>query len=277
MNRLKYFVTLALALSLCLSMAACGGKDDETTPAVDSPTAEIEERLFSDPYMEGVEHEGLNINADTATEDQIQYAMAMLNMTMHNPIEDCVYLYRAWTYAKMTFADGTYYVPISSALPTCGDTDSMYINGYNCVNAYHGRIGVMTQLHVFQLSEERMAELKALPGWEELSESEVHLSLLMSEALADLELDLESEGVQYVHTETSAFAQCVYQTDDGPMATLYDIQIMDRDATGAYLTSITVVTGLTVSDESQTDYMDETDLAVLEEVMGYYNLNSWYE
>lgn len=274
----KRFFSLLLALALCLSLGSCGSKPEETTePAADSATAEMEKLLFSEPFMEGVEHDGLYINADTATEDQVQFAMAMLNMHMHDPIEAYEYLYRAWVYVKMTFADGTYYVPISSALPTGGSIDLLNVNNHHAINATLGRIGVGTQLLAFQLSEERIEELKALPGWEELTESEVHLSLLMSEVMADLNLDLESEGVQYVHGEVSAFAQCVYETDEGPACTLFDIQIMDRDAAGNYLTSVTTVTGITVSDESRTEFMDDTDLAVLNEVMAYYNLNSWYE
>lgn len=281
MKRVKHMIAWMLALVMCLSLAACGGKDAETTAPneTESPTAELEEKIFSDPYMEGVEHTGLAINADTATELQVQYAMAILNTEEHRQFEGYEYLYQTWLYAKMTFADGTYYIPITTSLPTAGDSDELYINGFNAVKAYHGRIGVATQLPVFQLSEEKIAELKQLDGWSELAESEIHLLYLLSDCLDTLGLSIESEGVQYAYGEVSAFAQCSYDTDEGPAATLFDLQIMDRDATGAYLCSITTVTGITTGTEEdgRTEFMDETDLAVLEEVMTYYNLYSWYD
>lgn len=280
MKKMRRILAILLALALCLALAACGGKAEETTePVVNDPMQEIEEMIFSDPKMEGAEHIGLYINADTATEDQVVYAMAYLNVMAHTPIEGYEYLYKSWVYAKMTFADGTYYVPLTTSLPTAGDVDTIYMNGYDSISAYCGRIGVATQITVFQLTQEELGELKALDGWEELADSEVHLLRLLSEYLDQMDLSFESEGVQVAYGEVSAFAQCVYDTEDGPAATLMDLQIMDRDAAGNYLICATIVTGMTVGTEEdgRTDFMDETDWAVFEEVKKYYNLDSWYD
>lgn len=280
MRKTKRILTFLLALVLCMSLTACGGREEETTaPAADDPMLAIEETIFSDPKMDGVEHIGLYINADTASEEQVAYAMAYLNVLAHTPIEGYEYLYKSWVYAKMTFADGTYYVPVTTSLPTAGDMDSIYVNGYDSINAYCGRIGVTTQMTVFQLTEEELGELKALDGWQELAESEVHLLRLLSEYLDQLNLSFESEGVQIAHSEVSAFAECVFDTEEGPAATMMDLQIMDRDAAGNYLVSATIVTGMTVGTEEdgRTDFMDETDWAVFGEIRNYYNLDSWYD
>lgn len=279
MGKMKKCLALLLALALCLSLCACGGEDaQETTqqPAQNNSesasagiTDEVIEAMFTLDAMSGVEHDGLYIKADTATDKQMQYASVLLTDSAHAPAEGFDALYVTGIYYKMVQEDGSeWYHPMLVCLPTGGSLDAINVNSYFSVTCTSGRLGYGTEMTVFRLTDAEKESLEAY--YPDMTESQFHLLTHMNEYLDYLGMPIGSEGVRVSYGEDNgAFAECTYELDGRTVTLLIEMGVVGVDAAGQYAISTLVVTGIN-------DEMTEEEQDVLDQFMTFYSLYNWY-
>ena len=256
MKFMKRVLPMLLALTLCLSLCACGGNQT------------AEDQLFAEKYMKGVKHDGLRIQADTATEMQVTYAAAFLTgIEASQPHEECEHLRYLTLYYKINLDNGAWYYPVNAMLP-CESAEDLYMNNYYSSSANYGSIQYGLESHTFALTEEELAAYRATPGWEKLSDKQIHLAAVVDSYVTTLNLDLNSDQVIADYNDAFVFAQV---TLDNGRTVLIQTNELNQGVDGEFCVAATLVS------IENLDNLSDADSAVLDEFMQYYNLYQWFD
>lgn len=277
---MKRVITLALAVALCLSLSACGLFQKEPSP--EAPTKEqtsddaLVEWIFSDQAMQGVEHEGYYIKADTATEDQVLLAAGMQTYIMSAaPVEGYQHTYPALLYFSISDENGDWYCPASAYFPCKNPGEDIHYNGSNYAKSYFGRLRVSVELNTGRVDEDTLSELAAAHGWEDMDDQQLHLLYVLNKVIEGLGFSIEDENIQAICGDTGAFAQCEVETEKGQEAILIHTHVMRQGVEGEYAISTILVSGITGADHEES--LTEEEYSALQEIMTVYELYEWYE
>lgn len=274
MKNSKRLLALLLALVLCLSMAACGGKEPEETTAPAAQTNDI----WSEETLAGVEHVGNYIVAGTATQAQVMYAAVRQGQEL-DPLEGYTYLKPYVIYFDMVDEEGSWHYPAMTYLPGDETGDNIYYNSYNAVKAEYGNVVASVQIQTWGLTEEEKEVLSGTPGWEALTQVQLQLCYALELRLEEDGLTLDSEGVEVAYDEDSSFGSWCVETEAGTKRVIAQFYLSAQGTDGNNAISLVEVQGPVTDDANENPdyYMTEQDIDLLNELFYIYELDKWYD
>lgn len=269
---------LALALALCLSLCACGGKAEETTEPV-SNEDRLVELIFAEEMMQGLEHYGLSINADQASTEQMLMATTMLNLHDHTTVEGWDHLYNAAAYAYMPLTDGNWHVPVYFILPSDETGENIRIGNPAYVYADFGRVHYSTELITLALTEEEVTNYAQTDGWEEFSNEQIYVFALLQECLAELGLNVESENVFIQMEDRTVFTYAIRSGEEGDVMTIINLLLYQPCQNGNSVIAYTMVDNIPIRMEDGQYYfeMSEDEKDAFNDFMNYTGFYNWFE
>lgn len=275
MKNMKSLLSLLLVMLLCLSMAACGGKSEETTEPIAHSGEQTD--IWAMEQLAGVEHNGKAIKAGTATKDQVLFAAVMQGADLTMP-EGYTYLKPYVIYFDLADKDCTWHQPSLVYLPGNSAGDNIYYNSYNAVKAEYGNIVLSTQVNTWGLSGEMMDALHATPGWDKLTDVQVQLLYALELRLEEDGLTMDTEGVTCLYNEDAVLGSWDVQTEAGTKHIMVQFYLVATGADGNNAISLIEIHGPDAesAEEDSDYYMTDEDTALLGEILYIYELDKWF-